>query len=87
MKSSIIATCNGKEIPEVPAEIEIFQHKVQFIEVLSEAVPQVCLQWLFFAEFGVNISSPLSAAIQVLSFSTSTLSICLALSRVSNIYP
>ena len=87
MTSSIKATWNNEEVPEVHAEIEIFQHKVEFLEILTEAVPQVCLQWLFFAEFGVNdISSPISVAVQVLSFVSSTLNICLALSKVSKKY-
>lgn len=86
MTSSFFAIWNDEEIPKVNAKIAIFQHKVEFIEVLSEAVPQVSLQWLFFAEFGVDFSSTISAAVQVLSFASSTISICLALSKVSNLF-
>ena len=71
-------------MPNVPKEIVIFQHKVEFIEILSEAVPQVSLQWLFLAEFGIDdMSSPFSAIVQVLSLISSTLCICLALGKVS----
>ena len=38
LKSSFIATKKGEEIPKVPAKIEIFQHKVQFVEVLSASL-------------------------------------------------
>ena len=83
---SFQAIWNDQEVPKLPAKIQIFQHKVEFMEVLTESVPQVSLQWLFFAEFGINdISSPLSATIQVLSFVTSTLSIYCAFSKVRNI--
>ena len=83
---SFQAIWNDQEVPKLPAKIQIFQHKVEFMEVLTESVPQVSLQWLFFAEFGIkDISSPLSASVQVLSFVTSTVSIYCALSKVRNI--
>ena len=86
VRLSFQAIWNDQEVPKLPAKIQIFQHKVEFMEVLTESVPQVSLQWLFFAEFGIkDISSPLSASVQVLSFVTSTLSIYCAFSKVRNI--
>ena len=82
MTQSLIATYKGKDLPKVPLKIEVFQHKVEFTEVLSKSVPQVGLQWLYLAEIGVNLSSPLSAFVQISSMAISVLSICITFGKV-----
>lgn len=80
---SIKAVFNGKDLPSESKMVAIFQHKVQFMEVLSESIPQVALHCLVLSQFGLNTTSIWSASSQLLSLVTSLISICLAFGKVS----
>ena len=79
---SVRAICNGEDLPPEPKNVVIFHHKVTFIEVLSESIPQVALHCLVLSEFGLNTTSFWTASSQLLSLVTSLISICLAFGKV-----
>lgn len=71
----------SSDLPQMKKGDAIFQHKVEFTEVLSESVPQVGLHCMVLIENGLS-NNMLSGFMQIISLVTSLVSICIAFGKV-----
>ena len=84
IKDCIIATWHGKRLPENSDEAIDYAHAVEFIEIITESVFQLCLSCIVLREYGLSLN-PLESFNQLSGLLTSLLSICVTFSQVSNL--
>ena len=82
VKDSIMSIWMGEPFPDEPEESKVFGHHIAFLEAMSEAMPQLCLQLIVLREFGVS-KEPFQSFTQSSSLYSSLISICLLFSKVS----
>ena len=77
-----IAISKGRPIPKMDPKAKEFNHKVAFMEAITEATLQLCLSCLVLREYGIS-SVPHTKILQLTSLISSTVSICYAFVMVS----
>ena len=84
IKACIIATWHGERLPENSDEAKNFAHAVEFIEIMTESVFQLCLSCIVLREYGLSLNS-LESFNQLSGLFFSLLSICITFSQVSKL--
>ena len=81
-KNNIMATWNGQSLPEESEESKLFGHYVEFLEAITESMPELCLQLIVLRVFGLS-NDPFTSFNQTLSLYSSLISLCILFSKVS----
>ena len=77
LKKCCKAISKGMPIPQMDRKAKEFNHKVAFMEAITEAPLQLCLSLLVVREYGIS-AVPGTKILQLTSLLTSSFSICLA---------
>ena len=79
--ASIIAIWHGDRPPEATDEVKNFTHTIEFLEIMTESVFQLCLSCMVLREYGLS-SDAFESFTQLSGLCFSLLSICITFSQV-----